>query len=186
MKTNKILLLISWILIVTLSINGCSLKDEKSENINLLELLIEPTDMPPNWSLANYGINKAIDPYRSSDAAGIVFLSDLYPEAFGVGQEVYRFKTIARAKSDYEDALNILQQPDSYFPDNWNFQSQIADDNYFSCSVYPNITICNWVARYKNIVIELGAPLIEGYFNLRDMEKLIKIIDEKAGSLILK
>lgn len=168
-----------------LTLNGCSYldRDAKAHDINLLDLLFEPSDMPPHWSVANYGVGKAIDPYRSSDGAGIVFLSDLYPESLGVGEEVYRFRTVARARDDYADELKIIQLA-SYTPQEWSFISQVADESYFACSDAPNFTSCTWLARYDRIVIELRSVLIPDRFSLEDMEKIAKIIDEKASKLI--
>lgn len=57
--------------------------DTDDGNPGPLDLLFESTDMPPYWSMANYGVGKAIDPCRSSDGARIIFLSDLYPESLG-------------------------------------------------------------------------------------------------------
>lgn len=171
-------------IILTVS-GGCNYfhQDSAVDNQNLLDLLFEPSDMPPHWSAANYGVGKAIDPYRSSDGAGIVFLSDLYPESLGVGEEVYRFRTVARARDDYADELKIIQLA-SYTPQEWSFISQVVDESYFACSDAPNFTSCTWLARYDRIVIELRSVLIPDRFSLEDMEKIAKIIDEKASKLI--
>lgn len=173
---------------IALAFSGCShpAPQVKVEAMDLLELLIDPSAMPPNWSMANYGMEKAIDPYRSSDAAGIVFLSDLYPESFGVGEEVYRFKTLNGAKSDYSNEVGILTQSTSFLPPEWRFQSQTADESFFVCTEYPNITSCTWLARYNRILVELRGSLVTDRFALRDMENITRIIDGKASKLIGK
>lgn len=175
-----------YLFLLILSMNSCLFTKEETINneINLLELLIQPEDLPSNWSLANYGLGKATDLYRSSDSAGIVFFSDMNPEAFGVGQEVYRFKTIGGAKTDYLKVISSLSQPDEFRPVEWTYHSENADESYFSCTAYPNITICDWVARYKNIVIELGGPIMQDYFDLANFEIIVRKIDEKANTLI--
>lgn len=140
--------------------------------------------MPPHWSVANYGVGKAIDRYRSSDGAGIVFLSDLYLESLGVGEEIYRFRTVSRAKDDFADELSILGLSSPFVPQEWMFQSQTADESYFACSQAPIFTSCTWLARYDTIVIELRSVLIPDRFSVEDMEKISKIIEEKATKVI--
>lgn len=187
-KLTFLKLLLLWLLItIILVLSGCDYSQQNKEvnDLNLLDLLFESSDMPPHWSVANYGVGKAIDPYRSSDGAGIVFLSDLYPESLGVGEEVYRFRTVARASEDYADELKIVQLA-SYTPQEWNFQSQAANESYFACSDAPNFTSCTWLARYDTIVIELRSVLIPDRFSIGDMEKIAKIIDQKASTLIQK
>lgn len=182
LETLSILLLCASILVLT----GCSnfRRVTEVDDWNLLNLLFASSDMPPHWSMVNYGTGKVIDPYRRSDAAGIGFLSDLYPESFGVSEEVYRFHTTKSAQSDFEAEKNILTQLISAAPDEWRFQSQTADESYFVCTEYPNITSCTWLVRYDRIVVEFRAALIADRFRLSDMEHLARIIDEKASKIV--
>ena len=171
---------------ITLILSGCDYihHDSKIDKINLLDLLFEASDMPSHWTVVNYGINKAIGLYRSSDGAGIVFLSDLYPESLGVDEEIYRFDTIARSKGDYVHEFNILVQPSSFVPSEWKFYSQTADQSYFGCIPAPNFTSCTWLARYKSIVVEARCILIPDRFTVENMEKIVKVIDDKVSGII--
>lgn len=169
---------------IALSIGGCNRVNTADDKINLTELLIGVSDMPPHWSLGGQG--QPPEPERSSDSTGIGFYSDLYPEALGFSQEIYRHSSSADAKKDYQYALRLYGG--GTIPPQWKFKSEGADESYFACEYYPNISfpVCQWLARYDRVVIQFGGWLIPGRMTLSDVENLVRRIDTKASNLFGK
>jgi hypothetical protein len=156
-------------------------KSTETYQMLLNDLLITTADLPAySWGVVGPS-STVIDRERSSDLAAITFFSDLYPEHFGSGQEVYRYDSDSDAKQDYEYA--VREFGNGYVPSDWKYQSSVASQSQISCTNYPNVSfpVCYWVARYGRVVIDFTAWLIPGRMTLNDMQNIIEKIDVKAS-----
>lgn len=166
---------------------GCASAQETCEVdiLDLGDLLISENDLPTtSWSVSGPS-NVVIDRERSDDLIWIGFFSDLYPTYLGTIQQVFRYQSIQEAERDYNYSVNYYR--DSYFPDGWTFQSEVANESYIGCEqVSPNVSfpMCYWIARYDCIVIEFSPWLISDRMTLDDMETIVNEIDQKASELI--
>jgi hypothetical protein len=172
-------------LFLVLALAGCTGNRDSIARIDLATLLIGPKEMPPGWSTEGPK-NIALEPDRSSDSAGIAFYSDLYPEALGSGQDIYRFKSIRDARRDFAYATTLYATKD--IPQAWHFRSTFADASNFSCRTYSNVSfpVCTWIARYDRIVIQFSAWLVPERMTLQDLENLVRQIDLQTGQVIMK
>ena len=156
-------------------------KDTRIDDLSLNDLLITVDALPSGWFFLASG--KSVETYRSHDSAAVAFRTPLYPKSTGCSQDVFRHKTIKIAKRDYQRRADSFGET----PDEWTYESQLADESDFRCYYYSNTSfpLCWWVARYDRIVVEFNSWLVPGYMTLEDMEKVVREIDENAGRQIL-
>jgi len=158
---------------------GCN--QRISDKIDLAALAISEKDFPPGWSFSGIG-ERGIEYYRSLDSISVFFNPDSYPDSHNSVQSIYRFKSIKKAKRDFADELEFFKKFYSVPPE-WVYRSILADESYFTCR--EEAERCLWIARYGDVVIDFQAPVTPELMTLQDFENIVKLIDLKAGQLIL-
>jgi hypothetical protein len=159
----------------------CGCRQSNFTNVELTSLLINDEPLPPGWLYSDGPIGVGLDEDRSTDSVRISFYSDIYPDTFGVIQNIYRFKSVQRAKDDYADEAFYYRTRNYYNPQEWGFESLTADESRIFCRNDSVISGCVWIARYDCIVIEFTGWLIPGRMTLVDMENIVYEIDEKVS-----
>ena len=170
---------ISLLCLTFVLITGCSVVNQKPDNIDkmdLLNLLITVRDLP-NQSWTTQGVsNVVLDRERTDDYLFISFFSDLSKKNTCLRQEVFRYRTTRGSERDYKYASTYFKEDG--IPEGWSFISDKANESYFGCDDYGYS--CYWVARYERIVIDVRSWRTSDCMNLSELEEVIKKIDRSA------
>lgn len=146
------------------------------------DVLVGLSDLPPGWSVS-YGPDKALQVYRGEESAEIRFSAG---SPYGVAHSVNRYKNAGVAEGVYQDF--VLPGAWGKPPGEWTYKSGVADQSIFSCYDYEGREppICMWAARYEEYVVQFHARLIAGQMSLRDIERIIKVIDQRIAQYLGK
>jgi hypothetical protein len=180
--------------IVVFALIGCSAIHSTPNNIgkiNLSNLLVTPSDMPSGWLYDGFTGPTADLRYldAGTDSISRAFYSDLDAnQSYPFAENVYRalgFLSNFHAQGNYNYLLGEMGVGST--PPDWKFQSQFADQSAISCAFPPtdSLMLCDWIARYKNVVIFVVAWLTPDRMTLNQLATVIGKIDAKAGKVIL-
>jgi len=142
------------------------------------EVLISLDDMPQGWKVV-YGPGKAEDAISGKDSATIRFTAIPEFQVGGAAHSVYRYGSSRKASNIYQEL--VLPGEVGSKPTSWSFVSSIADQSHFACYDYEGRQppICSWSARYEEYIVIFHAWLIPERMSLGDIEKVIRVIDDK-------
>lgn len=175
-----------------LAMSGCILKliiPAPERTFLPQDLLLTTEDLPSAWLVA-FVPQKVSDNTKPSNSMEIALLKSTDKEItngrkWDVMERVYRFYSIEGAKDDY---ATIITFPGETNIEDWTFLSSFANEQIFSCYTYSNIEfpVCNWVARYEEIVIEVIAWLDPNRLTLEELQAIVIKIDEKIAKNLEK
>ncbi len=182
-------MLIAIIFVGEMLLSGCStpVPPTPVRSFSTMDLLITLSDMPEGWRMSENSPSRILDylagrePATADDASRMVFLAEPYVPLYEAAHEVYRFKTAAVAKQVYE--IRVLGET----PQGWGYQSSVANESKFLCYTKKNEPpYCSWLAYYDEYYVEFSAALIPGKMSLQDVERIVKIIDDKMAQYLGK
>lgn len=153
------------------------------EDGDLGEALIQVEDMPARWTTRGPSLPGA-EPRRSRDSASITFMTDLYPEAYGAGEDIYRFSSVSAAEADFAQALQEFTAG-NYVPSDWAKPITAADQAHFSCRDYSGVAfpVCIWIGRFGSAVVQVSGWLVPGRLSLEDLRAMIHRAEAKVRQL---
>ena len=180
--------LLALVLVGEMFISACStpIPATPVRPFTTMDLLIDPSDMPEGWEVSENSPSRILDylagrdPATADDASGILFLADKpYVPWHETVHDVYRFKTLGVAKHVYES----FDRGET--PPGWTYKSPVAKESKFLCHTKKQgLTYCTWVAYYDEYYVEFAVALIPGKMSLEDVERIVKIIDEKMAQYL--
>ncbi len=189
MNPNKLLVIIGIILLcillciiaVFLAWKWEALIPAPKRDFTSADLLITEAELPEGWTIP-YGFLDASDDRRPKGSMQIDIFSSPespMPPIFqsNISQYAFIYPFVSRAKRHFrEDTFSETSIT------GWNFSSNYADEEIFSCHFYPNLDypICIWEARYQEILVEIIGRLDPKYLSLEDMQLVAALSDKKV------
>jgi len=159
---------------LALLVASCS-ESSVPRNFTPLDTLILYSDLPAGWK-TTYGPGPGRGGIRKGNNAAVSFSREIPGDVFAISHESFRFPNSYTAQLSYERDFGGFGQPNSA----WTFRSKVADEQKLTCSERG----CWWAARYQEYVVNLGATIRQGEFDLSDMERLVRIADDKITRLM--
>lgn len=195
------------LLLICAALGGClwvyTAPQKRAQAINIRELLVDPSVFPPGWEIAEeYPVpEKAlIEDY----SAGEGYMRFVVPEGSqkpwgsSAVHMMFRYRNHWQAaKAFYLDKFSAFY---AYFPDatsrwekpeGWTYRSPIADRFRFACQHFYNKDEgrgmrCSALAQYDEFISVFMAEFLLDKMSLRDIERILRSIDEQIASRLGK
>lgn len=152
----------------------------RGNEINLSQLLVSVNDFPSDWKTNGNPEPAKGDEFDWGEENIVARFQTINDQDFA-DQYVYKFRNEASAKYGlfWIKQQGFLTPPENaLLPEEWKYQSLIADEWIFGCSVGK---ICTLIARYDELIVRFIVSLNSNYMNVGDLENLFRSIDEKVG-----
>ena len=185
MKLRLVYWMLSTLVLAGMFLPGCTgqIPPTPVRSFSTMDLLIDLSDMPEGWRVAENSPSRILDyltgrdPATAAKASRILFLTEVNDPWYSAAHDVYRFKTCATAKYVYEE------QTLGETPADWTYHSSCAEGSKLLCRHlgHAGLIYCEWFAYYDEYYVEFSAALVPGKMTLTDVERIVQVIDSKMA-----
>jgi len=167
---------------------GCNhMNTTPPNNIEMVNLLIKPDDMPSGW-IVEFPAGPFHAAEYEEEAEKIVFVPERGIRR-STGQNIYRYED-AREARYYLRKLNpeVLGRGE-FVPEGWIQPVLSADEEEFICywkadNPAEKYLFCYWIARYGEYIVDFVTWVLPDLMSLEQIRTLIIKIDSKMVSAL--